>query len=332
MLNLGIIQMQPVPLKWEENIATAEALLAKAVKEGAQLVVLPEMFNVGFYFGEKLMAVAETLEGRTVQWLRDQAARHECFITCSFYERHEGYFYNTMVMVGNDGTVQYYRKRNPTWQERLVWRRADDPGPGIFDTPHGRIGGVICFDSFSRETFLGFEQSRVALVIIIACWGQPKVTSFRPDLALGRSILKRWSYRAGEVVPHAYATKLNVPVAFVNNAGTTSSPASFPPPHYWPFEEIVYEFYGRSNIRDASGEVILRAGETETSFYAVMPVEPAVRELLPEPKRKEVPLGYMSRNYYFVQPPFMAKLFQKWCYEGFAADYEERCRRAAKIP
>ena len=71
-----------------------------AAAEGAQLVVLPEMFNVGFTFGEELMTVAEELDGRTIDWLRAQAARHGIYITGSLYERFAGHFYNTMFMVG----------------------------------------------------------------------------------------------------------------------------------------------------------------------------------------------------------------------------------------
>ena len=66
MLNVGIIQMQSSVLKVEENLSRAEQHIAKAAENGAQLVVLPEMFNVGFYLGEELMTVAETLDGRTV--------------------------------------------------------------------------------------------------------------------------------------------------------------------------------------------------------------------------------------------------------------------------
>ena len=329
MINLGIIQMEPVPLKTDENIAKAERLLKEVVARGAQLVVLPEMFNVGFYFGEKLMTVAETLDGPTITWLKNQAEKHHIFITCSFYEQLDGYFYNTMVMVGYDGSLQYYRKRNPTWQERLVWRRADEPGPGIFNTPFGRIGGVICFDSFAKETHLGFLHSHVDMVVIIACWGQPRPTTRRPDLALGRSVLQKWSYIAAEIVPVHHAIHLGVPVAFVNNAGVTKTPAHFPPPHKWPFGELAFEFYGNSHVVDKFGTENIRAGQQDVEFTAVIPLDINDKSFYPQPAKIDVPVSYLSRNYYFVQPPLLAKIFQKWCYDGFAEKYDARCQRIA---
>jgi predicted amidohydrolase len=116
-----------------------------------------------------------------------------------------------MVMVGSDGSVQYYRKRNPTWFEVSVWRRSDVPGPGIFDTPFGRVGGVICFDSFSRETFEGFKNSAVDLIIIVACWGTSQKNLWRPDVMFARPALQQWANLASEAVPHHYATQLQVP-------------------------------------------------------------------------------------------------------------------------
>lgn len=99
MLYVGIIQMQSMPLKVDENLFLAERLISQTVKDGAQLVVLPEMFNVGFYFGKELMTVAETLDGKTANWLKAQANRHNIFIIASLYEQYEENFYNTMVMV-----------------------------------------------------------------------------------------------------------------------------------------------------------------------------------------------------------------------------------------
>ncbi len=327
-MNVGIVQMEPVALDAARNLSRAEKLLSAVVLEGAKLVVLPEMFNVGFYFGESLMAVAEPLDGPTVAWLKKMAAEHHVYITCSFYESFEGYFYNTMVMVGYDGSLQYYRKRNPTWQERLVWRRADEPGPGIFDTPFGRVGGVICFDSFARETFLGFQKSRVDLVVVIACWGRPRLTKKRPDLLLGASIMKKWSHIAAEIVPRQYARHLSVPVVFVNNAGVTRTPAAFPRPHFWPFAELEYAFYGRSYACDRSGQVKTRAWKSDIDYWGVadLDIEPEEKDR-PAASRTEVPLDYLDSHYYFVQPPYLAKVFQKWCFRGFHAEYEARCRR-----
>src|SRR5262245_13345351 len=116
MVKIGIVQMQSAPLHLDENLSRAERLVSQAAGDGAELVVLPEMFSVGFSFSEELMGLAETLpEGETVRWLQERCREHGISMITSLYERHEGHFYNTMVAVDPEGALQRYRKRNPTW-------------------------------------------------------------------------------------------------------------------------------------------------------------------------------------------------------------------------
>jgi predicted amidohydrolase len=304
MLNVGIVQMESKPLRVEENLTLAGRLIAQAAADGAQLVVLPELFNVGYCFGDELMDVAETLDGRTVDWLRAQAAKHNTYVTASLFERHERHFYNTMVMVGSDGSVQSYRKRNPTVVEMALWRRGDMPGPGVSETPSGRIGGAICFDSFALETFEGFRRSAVDLVILVACWGGSRTTPSRPELAMGNRFLQRWARLASEVVPYEYATQLGVPTVFVNQGGTTNSP--LPRPRLWPFPslpDVEYAFLGRSRVLDASGGVLVQATGSEVAFHAVAAVDVRARGAAGNIDRVDYRPRYLSTDYYFVQPP-----------------------------
>jgi len=334
-LNVGIIQMQATPLKVEENLSLAESLIIRATKDGAQLVVLPEMFNVGYYLGEELMTVAETLEaGKTVNWLKSQASRHGVTVITSLYERHEGHFYNTMVMVKSDGSLQYYRKRNPAMSEVAVWRRSPLPGPGIFDTSLGRVSGAICFDSFTRETFEGFKKSAVELVVVVSCWGVPRPVRGRPDLLLSRPILRLSQNLASDVMPYQYATQLGVPVVFVNQGGTTQTPGAVPPPYPWPVPKLKYDFHGNSHVRDASGKVLVRASSTETAFCAVVAVDVQPADVRPEITRIDIPPRYLSADYYFVQSPrqgkflqFLGNLMQEWGARGLQKEYEARRTR-----
>jgi predicted amidohydrolase len=309
----------------DKNLSRLKDLIEKTVREGARLVVLPEMFNVGFYLGEDLMTVAETLNGKTVSWLKNQAARHNIYITGSIYERFEGHFYNTMVMVGSDGSLQHYRKRNPTLTEMIAWRRSSTPGPGIFETPFGRIGGVICFDSFARETFEGFQKNAVDLVIIIALWGTFRLVARHPETRMMRALFQRWSNLASEAVPLKYATELKVPAVFVNQGGKTHFHLQ-PAPRLWPLpppRDLVYDYWG-SRVRDASGRLLIQAGDNETAYCTVVPLKIRSNKKSPQITKADIPPDYLSADYYFVQPPFLAKLFQRYCLWGYNKEYEAR--------
>ncbi|CCK78369.1 carbon-nitrogen hydrolase family protein [Desulfobacula toluolica] len=330
MVNIGIVQMNAAPLKVNENLIKADALISQAVKDGAELVVLPEMFNVGLFVQEQLMKLGEPLDGLTTYWLKDQAAKNKVFIITSIYEQYEGDFYNTMVMVGYDGSLQIYRKRNPTVQERLVWKRCDEPGPGIFDTPFGRIGGAICFDSFFKETYEGFKQSGVEFVIIVALWGTFLPDIKYPDTFYFNKLLKYQSYLASEVVPQKYAKTLEVPVVYVNQSGTINIPMTHP--RFYPmldWKKSTYDFVGNSNIYEPSGKKLVQGLDLKAEFCTVVPVGINQSKKRPEVSRVNIPSGYMKKKYYFVEPPFMFKLYQKLCFSGFKPKYEEMCGRHA---
>jgi len=328
-VRVGLVQMHSTPLKVEDNLKKAEGFVEQAVKNGAELIILPEMFTAGFHTMEELMDVAESLEsGPTVGWLRSVAKNKNVYLTCSLYERYEGHFYNTMVMVGSDGRLQYYRKRNPTWMEFTVWRRSDQPGPGVFETPFGRIGGAICFDSFARESFLGFERSGVDLVIIVACWGIP--VKPRRDLFWAVPMMRRWCYLASRVVPQKYAAGLGVPVVFVNQSGTIPFPCLLPSPYPRPKVNFSYKFVNSSSCWDASGQILMDGTGQEQDFVSVVEVNIPARSERSEVVRTDVPPRYLSPDYYFVQPPKLAKIGQEWSFRKYRKEYELRRNRHIK--
>lgn len=335
MVKIGLIQMEATPLKVDDNLSKADYYIKKTAVDGAELVVLPEMFNVGLSIEKELMALGEPLDGHTVTWLKERAEKYHVFILTSIYERFKGYFYNTMVMIGYDGTVQWYRKRNPTVQERLVWKRSDTPGPGIFETPFGRIGGAICFDSFSRETFEGFKQSDVGLIIMIALWGTFIPVPKYPDSYLFKRILNSQSYLASEIVPKKYAEQLGVPAVFANQCGkiniTMTHPGLYPMPD-WKNVDYVYE--ANSNIFDASGKKLIKKHESNSKkeFCAVESVHVKKPEKRPAVTKVDVPPKHLSKDYYFVNPPFMFRLYQRLCFTGFEKEYEKRCAAVPTTP
>ena len=328
MVNIGLIQMAAEPLDVQANLSKAEQYIAQTAQDGADLAVLPEMFSVGFATSEELFNLGEDLGGFTVTWLKDQAEKHNIYIITSVYEKFEGRFYNTMVMVGSDRSLQIYRKRNPTCQERLVWKRYEKPGPGIFDTPFGRIGGAICFDSFAKETFEGFRQSSVELVIIVALWGTILPMLRYPDSIYFNILLRRQSYLASEVVPYKYATELKIPAVYVNQSGSVKLPITHP--RFYPSPDWVhseYAFVGNSNVYDRTGKKLINNVDLKKEFCSVAVVEINPKEKRPQISRVDIPPDYLGKKYYFVKPPFMFRFYQKLCFSGFEKKYEQFCRK-----
>jgi predicted amidohydrolase len=99
-------------LIWENPTANRERLRhTLAPLAGAtDLVVLPEMFTTGFSMNPAPWA--ESMNGPTLQWLHEQAEALNAAITGSFICVENGHFFNRLVWVQPDGTVQHYDKRH----------------------------------------------------------------------------------------------------------------------------------------------------------------------------------------------------------------------------
>jgi predicted amidohydrolase len=94
-----------------DNLERAAALVAEAAAEGAELVVLPELF-AGLGRSSAMRASAEPLQGPTLDWAAELAATHAVHLVAgSFVERDGDELFNTSCLVGPDGDlVATYRK------------------------------------------------------------------------------------------------------------------------------------------------------------------------------------------------------------------------------
>lgn len=111
MADLKFTLVQP-DIVWEDtqaNLLQYEQYLA-AVNEKMEVVVLPEMFSTGFSMSAERLA--ETMEGTTVQWMKNIAAKYGCLLTGSLIIEEDGHYYNRMLWVQPDGKTCHYDKRH----------------------------------------------------------------------------------------------------------------------------------------------------------------------------------------------------------------------------
>jgi nitrilase len=85
--------------------------------------------------------------------LREAAREHRVTVVCGINERDgafsRGTLYNTVVTIGADGSLlNRHRKLMPTNPERMVWGQGDATGLRPVDSPCGRIGALICWESY----------------------------------------------------------------------------------------------------------------------------------------------------------------------------------------
>lgn len=181
-LNISLIQTS---LDWESPTANREQLAQLMCEDifpnTTDLIILPEMFTSGFTMNPA--HVAETMEGETVQWLRQMATDLNAVITGSLVIREQNRFYNRLIWMRPDGTLEYYNKRH-------LFRMAQEDEHYTGGTEqlqvelHGwRIRPLICYDLrfplWSRQT----QDDPYDLLIYVANWPQKRRSTWNTLLA-----------------------------------------------------------------------------------------------------------------------------------------------------
>jgi nitrilase len=102
---------------------------------------------------QRLRENSVDLAGNNLQPVQDAAAKHGVTIVLGINERDSQFsgttLFNTVVVIGPDGAIlNRHRKLMPTNPERMVWGTGDATGLRVVDTPAGRLGSLICWESY----------------------------------------------------------------------------------------------------------------------------------------------------------------------------------------
>lgn len=146
--------------KVEENLAKGEELVRQAAKQGAQIILLQELFAWPYFCQEianTYFSWAETLEESVVvKHFKALAAELKVVLPVSFYEKAGNAYYNSIAIVDADGSVLgVYRKSHipdsPGYMEKFYFTPGDT-GFRAWKTRYGTIGVAICWDQWFPET------------------------------------------------------------------------------------------------------------------------------------------------------------------------------------
>jgi predicted amidohydrolase len=164
----------------KRNRATADRLVREAVSGGAELVVLPEKWNV-LGTDEQMAAAAEPLDGPSIAWAREVAAELGIdLVAGSIVERVQGRekTLNTSVHVGPDGEVRaVYRKIHmfDVEVDGTVYRESDGEDPGdeivVSELAGGiKVGMSVCYDVRFPELYRILALRGAEVIVIPAAF------------------------------------------------------------------------------------------------------------------------------------------------------------------
>ena len=230
----------------QDNISHAEELVRKAAAEGAQIILLPELFERPYFCQERRYEYYQyakpVMENEAVRRFRQVARELSVVLPVSFYERDRNLLFNSVAVLDADGSILgIYRKTHIPddhyYQEKFYFTPGDT-GFRVFETRYGTIGVGICWDQWFPETARFMAVKGAELLYY------PTAIGSEPILSVDS--MPHWRR-----VMQGHAAANLMPVIAANRIGTETVE---PCPENGN-QKSALRFYGSSFITDGTGEI-----------------------------------------------------------------------------
>ena len=231
-----------------DNLARAEHMVRAAAGQGAQLVLLQELFATPYFCIEQdpaCFALAEEAgNSPLLRRFAALAAELGVVLPVSFFERAGQAYFNTVAIIDADGrNLGLYRKAHipdgPGYQEKYYFTPGDT-GFRTWDTRVGRIGVGICWDQWFPECARAMALAGAELLLY------PTAIGSEPPPAPPLDSSRHW-----QRVQQGHAAANLMPVIASNRIGREAA-------RHGP-DELAIRFHGRSFIADETGALLAEA-------------------------------------------------------------------------
>jgi predicted amidohydrolase len=260
--DVALAQISCKPGDKQGNLKKIEKMALRAHKEGADLLIMPELSLTGYVVRDQIYELAEQIPGestRRIQKIANNTDLHIIFGMPELSKNAQATIYNAAVLVNPNGVVGKYRKMYLPTHSVFEEKRYFRPGyqPAVFSTNLGKIGLIICYDIFFPEVTRLARLGGAQLIVCISASPGVRRAFF-------------------EVLTTARAMENTAYLAFVNLSGI----------------EDGLQFWGGSRLIGPNGKILVQAKYDEEDFvlhevdYAdlksVEPFVPTLKDLRPE--------------------------------------------------
>ncbi|MSO93991.1 MAG: N-carbamoylputrescine amidase [Rhodospirillales bacterium] len=231
----------------QANVAKAEGFVREAAGRGAQIILLPELFETPYFCKDQkkeLFRLAHPASAHpAVKRLQGLAAELGVVLPVSFFERANAAHYNAVAVVDSDGKrLGVYRKSHipdsPGYHEKFYFNPGDT-GFRAWPTRFGRVGVGICWDQWFPEAARAMVLKGAEILFYPTAIGSEPQDANLDSRAHWQRVMQG----------HAGANM--VPLVAANRIGREQG------------ESCAITFYGSSFIAGPTGEIVAEAGRTE---------------------------------------------------------------------
>ena len=255
---VGAIQMR-CGKSVEENLKKAEELVRKAVCQGANIVLLPELFEREYFCQQRrydFYAYAQPVEENLAVKMGMRLSKElNVVLLISFYERDVNVLYNSLVCIDANGdNLGTYRKTHIPddhfYQEKFYFTPGDT-GFKVFHTKYATIGAGICWDQWFPETARSLALQGAELLFYPTAIGSEPVLEC-DSMPHWRRCMQ--GHAACNIIPVIAANRIGTEevVPCIENNNQSSS----------------LTFYGSSFIADETGEIVVEASRNQEEVLA----------------------------------------------------------------
>ncbi len=226
----------------DKNLGKAEALIRQAHKDGAQIILIQELFATPYFCKDqdpKYFSMAEAVDdSRVIEEMQALAKELQVVLPVSFFEKANRAYFNSLVVIDVDGSVvSHYRKSHipdgPGYQEKFYFSPGDT-GFKVADTRYAKIGVAICWDQWFPEAARSMVLMGADFLFYPTAIGSEPVT--------GDDSRDHWCR-----VMQGHSAANMVPVIASNRIGVETG------------ESCELTFYGSSFITDETGGMVGQA-------------------------------------------------------------------------
>lgn len=233
----------------EDNLKKVETKIREAAKNGANIILLPELFERQYFCQERRYEyyayAKETLDNDAVKMTLELSRELNILILVSFYELSGNCTYNTLAYVEDGKLLGTYRKTHIPddhyYQEKFYFTPGNT-GFKVFDTKYGRIGAGICWDQWFPETARCLALNGAELIFFPTAIGSEPILNVDSSSHWQRVMM---GHAAANIVPVIVANRIGLETVepCVENGNQSSS----------------INFYGSSFMTDERGEIVVSA-------------------------------------------------------------------------
>jgi len=252
-MRIAIYQGEGHPAGVAENLEIIRRAAFSAARQGAELIIFPELFLTGYNIGRAAHSLAEPADGPSCRKAAEIARQAGIALLYGYSERSQDGYYNSALLIDRHGTPRAgYRKTHLFGSYEKTFFKPGD-ALSIAALEGLNIGILICYD-------VEFPEAVRAL----ACAGA--------DLIAVPTALMVDYCRVAEIVVPARAYESEIYVAYVNRCGSE--------------RDLIY--CGRSCLIGPDGRDVLRAGLTEALLLADIDKSRIAEERKTNPVLKDV--------------------------------------------